>query len=73
MNIEIYPLEKIVVDGVSVYLGMDQPAVKLRLAKVNLQESAITTMTMKWRLITAKTRRLNSSSFWEESTVLCIL
>lgn len=33
MNIEIFPLEKIVVDGVSIYLGMDQSAVERAIGK----------------------------------------
>ena len=28
MNIEIYPLEKVVINGVSIYLGMEQSAVE---------------------------------------------
>ena len=36
MNIEIYPLEKIVVDGVSIYLGMDQSAVETAIGKGQL-------------------------------------
>lgn len=36
MNIEIYPLEKIVVDGVSVYLGMEQSAVEAAIGKGRL-------------------------------------
>ena len=33
MNIEIFPLEKIVIDGVSIYLGMDQSAVERAIGK----------------------------------------
>lgn len=33
MNIEIYPLEKIVIDGVSVCLGMEQSAVEAAIGK----------------------------------------
>lgn len=33
MNIEIYPLEKIVIDGVSVCLGMEQTAVEAAIGK----------------------------------------
>lgn len=33
MNIEIFPLEKVIVDGVSVYLGMDRSAVEAALGK----------------------------------------
>ena len=36
MNIEIYPLEKIVIDGVSIYLGMDQSAVETAIGKGQL-------------------------------------
>ena len=36
MNIEMYPLEKIVVDGVSVYLGMEQSAVEAAIGKGRL-------------------------------------
>lgn len=33
MNIEIYPLEKVVIDGISIYFGMDQPAVETAIGK----------------------------------------
>ena len=36
MNIEIYPLEKIVVDGVSIYLGMEQSVVETSIGKGQL-------------------------------------
>ena len=36
MNIEIYPFEKVVVDGVSVYLGMNQSAVEAAIGKGQL-------------------------------------
>ena len=36
INIEIFPLEKIVVDGVSIYLGMDQSAVETAIGKGQL-------------------------------------
>ena len=36
MNIEIYPLEKVVVDGVSIYLEMDQSAVETAIGKGQL-------------------------------------
>ena len=36
MKIEIYPLEKIVVDGVSIYLGMDQSDVETAIGKGQL-------------------------------------
>lgn len=36
MNIEIYPLEKVVVDGVPIYLGMDQSAVEAAIGKGQL-------------------------------------
>lgn len=28
MNIELYPLEKVVIDDISIYLGMEQAAVE---------------------------------------------
>ena len=33
MNIELYPLEKVVIDGVSIYLGMEQAAVESVIGK----------------------------------------
>ena len=36
MNVQIYPLEKIVIDGVSIYLGMDQSAVETAIGKGQL-------------------------------------
>ena len=36
MNIEIYPLEKIIIDGVSIYLGMEQSAVESAIGKGQL-------------------------------------
>ena len=36
MNAEIYPLEKVVVDGVSIYFGMDQSAVETAIGKGQL-------------------------------------
>lgn len=33
MNIEIYPLEKIVIDGIPIYLGMEQSAVEAVIGK----------------------------------------
>ena len=36
MNIEIYPLEKVVFDGVPIYLGMDQSAVEAAMGKGQL-------------------------------------
>ena len=36
MKIEIYPLEKIVVDGVSIYLGMEQSVVETAIGKGQL-------------------------------------
>ena len=36
MNIEVYPLEKIVIDGVPIYLGMDQSAVETAIGKGQL-------------------------------------
>lgn len=36
MNIEIYPLEKVVIDGVSIYLGMEQSAVENAIGKGQL-------------------------------------
>ena len=36
MNIEIYPLEKIVIDGSSIYLGMEQTAVENAIGKGQL-------------------------------------
>ena len=33
MNIEIYPLEKVMIDGVPIYLGMDQSAVETAIGK----------------------------------------
>ncbi|MBD5534285.1 MAG: hypothetical protein HDQ99_01165 [Lachnospiraceae bacterium] len=36
MNIEIYPLEKVVVDDISIYLGMNQSAVETAIGKGQL-------------------------------------
>ena len=36
MNIEIYPLEKVVIGGVPIYLGMDQSAVETAIGKGQL-------------------------------------
>ena len=36
MNVEIYPLEKVVIDGVSVCLGMEQSAVEAAIGKGSL-------------------------------------
>lgn len=36
MNIEIYPLEKVVIDGISIYLGEDQSAVENAIGKGQL-------------------------------------
>ncbi len=36
MNIELYPLEKVVIDGVSIYLGMEQAAVESVIGKGEL-------------------------------------
>ena len=33
LNIEIYPLEKVVIDGIPVYLGMKQSAVEAAIGK----------------------------------------
>lgn len=33
INIEIYPLEKVVIDGISIYLGMNQSAVEAAIGK----------------------------------------
>ena len=35
LNIEIYPLEKIVIDGIPVYLGMEQAAVEVAISTEN--------------------------------------
>ena len=36
MNIELYPLEKVVIDGASIYLGMEQSAVESVIGKGEL-------------------------------------
>lgn len=36
MNTEIYPLEKVVVDGISIYLGMNRSAVETAIGKGQL-------------------------------------
>lgn len=36
MNIEIYPLDRVVIDGVSIYLGMEQAAVEAAIGKGEL-------------------------------------
>lgn len=36
MNIEIYPLEKVVIDGVAIYFGMEQSAVEASIGKGQL-------------------------------------
>lgn len=36
MKIEIYPLDKVVLDGVSIFLGMEQPAVEAAIGKGQL-------------------------------------
>lgn len=36
LNIEIYPLEKVVIDGIPVYLGMEQAAVEAAIGKGQL-------------------------------------
>lgn len=36
MNIEIYPLEKVVIDGVSIYLNMEQSSVEIAIGKGQL-------------------------------------
>jgi len=36
MNVEIFPLEKVVIDGISIYLGMDQSAVEAAIGKGRL-------------------------------------
>ena len=36
MNIEIYPLDKVVIDGVAICLGMEQPAVETAIGKGQL-------------------------------------
>ena len=36
LNIEIYPLEKVVIDGIPVYLGMEQAAVEAAIGKGKL-------------------------------------
>lgn len=33
MSVEIYPLEKVVIDGISIYLGMNRPAVETAIGK----------------------------------------
>ena len=36
MNIEIYPLDKVVIDGVAIHLGMEQSAVESSIGKGQL-------------------------------------
>lgn len=36
MNIEIYPLEKVVIDGITIALGMEQAAVEMAIGKGEL-------------------------------------
>ena len=56
MNIEIYPLDKIVIDGVAVTLGWKKLLLNMQLEKDRSPERDAITLIVRWRLITAITK-----------------
>ena len=52
MDIEICPLDKVLVDEEAICLGMEQSTVEAAIGKVSLLERGIIISTMRWQLIT---------------------
>ena len=73
MKIEIYPLEKILIDGIPVFLGMEQSAVEAVIGKGQLIEKRYYYYDSEMAIDYDDSKRIEFIEFLGGSMVYCIL